>query len=148
MEHQWNDKGKTEVLREKLVAVALLATTNSTRMGLGLKPGFCNVLILVWVIFLIYFQLGPNVSIGAGAVIGAGVRIRESIVLSGATILDHSLVLYSIVGHGSHVGQWTRVEGTPCDPNPNKPFAKMENPPLFNCDGRLNPSITILGEMP
>ncbi|GFG37546.1 hypothetical protein Cfor_09592 [Coptotermes formosanus] len=93
-------------------------------------------------------MLGPNVSIGAGAVIGAGVRIRESIVLSGATILDHSLVLYSIVGHGSHVGQWTRVEGTPCDPNPNKPFAKMENPPLFNCDGRLNPSITILGEMP
>lgn len=89
--------------------------------------------------------LGPNVSIGAGAVIGSGVRIRESIVLSGATILDHSLVLYSIVGRGSHVGQWTRVEGTPCDPNPNKPFAKMENPQLFNCDGRLNPSITILG---
>jgi len=89
--------------------------------------------------------LGPNVSIGAGAVIGPGVRIRESIVLSGATILDHSLVLYSIVGQGSQVGEWTRVEGTPCDPNPNKPFAKMENPPLFNCDGRLNPSITILG---
>jgi mannose-1-phosphate guanylyltransferase len=96
---------------------------------------------------LFYFQRGPNVSIGAGAVIGSGVRIRESIVLSGATILDHSLVLYSIVGRGSHVGQWTRVEGTPCDPNPNKPFAKMENPQLFNCDGRLNPSITILGEM-
>lgn len=89
--------------------------------------------------------LGPNVSIGAGAVIGAGVRIRESIVLSGAAVLDHSLVLYSIVGQGSQVGEWTRVEGTPCDPNPNKPFAKMENPPLFNCDGRLNPSITILG---
>lgn len=91
-------------------------------------------------------MLGPNVSIGAGAVIGPGVRIRESIVLSGATISDHSLVLHSIVGRGSHVGQWTRVEGTPCDPNPNKPFAKMENPPLFNSDGRLNPSITILGK--
>jgi hypothetical protein len=23
----------------------------------------------------------------------------------------------------------------------------MDNPPLFNCEGRLNPSITILGEM-
>jgi mannose-1-phosphate guanylyltransferase len=68
------------------------------------------VLILVCVVVLIYFQLGPNASIGAGAVIGPGVRIRESIVLSGATILDHSLVLYSIVGRGSHVGQWTRVE--------------------------------------
>lgn len=94
-----------------------------------------------------YLQLGPNVSIEAGAVIGPGVRIRESIVLSGATILDHSLVLHSIVGRGSHVGEWTRVEGTPCDPNPNKPFAKMDNPPLFNSDGRLNPSITILGEV-
>ncbi|KAJ9579165.1 hypothetical protein L9F63_024726, partial [Diploptera punctata] len=89
--------------------------------------------------------LGPNVSIGAAAMIGPGVRIRESIVLSGATIADHSLVLHSVVGRGSSVGRWTRVEGTPCDPNPNKPFAKMENPPLFNSDGRLNPSITILG---
>lgn len=44
------------------------------------------------------------------------------------------------------MGKWSRVEGTPCDPNPNKPFAKMDNPPLFNLDGRLNPSITILGK--
>ncbi|XP_047001509.1 mannose-1-phosphate guanyltransferase alpha-A isoform X2 [Schistocerca americana] len=89
--------------------------------------------------------LGPNVSIGSGAVVGPGVRVRESIVLSGAHIADHSLVLHSIIGRGSRVGKWTRVEGTPCDPNPNKPFAKMDNPPLFNSDGRLNPSITILG---
>lgn len=95
----------------------------------------------------VYLQLGPNVSIEAGAVIGPGVRVRESIVLSGAIVSDHSLVLHSIVGRGSHVGQWARVEGTPCDPNPNKPFAKMENPSLFNSDGRLNPSITILGKM-
>nr|CAD7577875.1 unnamed protein product [Timema californicum] len=91
--------------------------------------------------------LGPNVSVGPGCVIGAGVRIRESIVLAGANISDHSLVLHSIVGRDSRVGQWTRVEGTPCDPNPNKPFAKMDNPPLFNSDGRLNPSITILGKL-
>lgn len=45
------------------------------------------------------------------------------------------------------MGKWSRVEGTPCDPNPNKPFAKMDNPPLFNMDGRLNPSITIIGKM-
>ncbi|CAH1099842.1 unnamed protein product [Psylliodes chrysocephalus] len=89
--------------------------------------------------------LGPNVSIGPGVTIGAGVRIRESIVLSDATIEDHSLVLHSIIGRGSHVGRWARVEGTPSDPDPNKPFAKMENRPLFNKDGRLNPSITILG---
>lgn len=92
-----------------------------------------------------YLQLGPNVSVGAGAVIGPGVRIRESLVLSDASIADHSLVLHSIVGRRSAIGQWARVEGTPCDPNPNKPFAKMDNPALFNADGRLNPSITILG---
>jgi hypothetical protein len=34
------------------------------------------------------------------------------------------------------VGDWSRVEGTPDDPNPNKPFAKMENNPLFNSAGK------------
>lgn len=58
---------------------------------------------------------------------------------------DHALVLHSIIGWNSTVGAWARVEGTPCDPNPNKPFAKMENVPLFNNNGRLNPSITVLG---
>lgn len=38
-----------------------------------------------------------------------------------------------------------QVEGTPCDPNPNKAFSKMDNVPLFNSNGRLNPSITVLG---
>uniref|UniRef100_A0A1B0A7D2 Uncharacterized protein n=1 Tax=Glossina pallidipes TaxID=7398 RepID=A0A1B0A7D2_GLOPL len=89
--------------------------------------------------------LGPNVSIGAGVSISAGVRIRESIVLENALIKEHTLILHSIVGRGSVVGQWSRVEGTPSDPDPNKPFAKMENPPLFNKEGKLNPSITILG---
>lgn len=111
-------------------------------------------------------------SIGAGATIGPGVRMRESIVLDNAIIKDHTLVLHSIselvyssvslfsrmedlttnfrgrfplVGRSSTVGCWARVEGTPSDPDPNKPFAKMENPPLFNSEGKLNPSITILG---
>jgi mannose-1-phosphate guanylyltransferase len=39
-----------------------------------------------------------------------------------------------------------RIEGTPNDPNPNKPFAKMDNLPLFNEEGKLNPSITIVGK--
>jgi mannose-1-phosphate guanylyltransferase len=37
------------------------------------------------------------------------------------------------------------VEGSPIAPNPNIPFAKLDNKPMFNVDGRLNPSITILG---
>ncbi|XP_012273729.1 mannose-1-phosphate guanyltransferase alpha [Orussus abietinus] len=89
--------------------------------------------------------IGPNVSIGPNVQIGSGVRILESIVLSNAIIQAHSIVLYSILGTNSRIGEWARIEGTPCDPNPDKPFAKMENPPLFNVNGKLNPSITILG---
>lgn len=88
--------------------------------------------------------LGPNVSIGKGVCIGAGVRIRESIILHGATLQDHSCVLNSIVGWDSTVGRWARVEGTPSDPNPNDPYAKMDSETLFR-DGGLTPSITILG---
>nr|XP_032523986.1 mannose-1-phosphate guanyltransferase alpha-A isoform X2 [Danaus plexippus plexippus] len=89
--------------------------------------------------------IGPNVSIGAGVTIQAGVRIKESIVLNNATVHEHALVMYTVVGQEASVGEWSRVEGTPSDPDPNKPFAKMDNTPLFNSDGRLNPSITILG---
>lgn len=90
--------------------------------------------------------LGPNVSVGSGVTIGPGVRVRESIILDNAVIGDHSLVIHSIVGRKVVVGKWSRVEGTPVDPDPNKPFTKLENPPLFNSEGKLNPSITILGE--
>ena len=56
-----------------------------------------------------------------------------------------SLVLHP--GSNSHIGCWARVEGTPPDLNADKPFAKMQNTPLFNNEGRLNPSITILGKI-
>uniref|UniRef100_A0A673Y6G8 GDP-mannose pyrophosphorylase Aa n=1 Tax=Salmo trutta TaxID=8032 RepID=A0A673Y6G8_SALTR len=88
--------------------------------------------------------LGPNVSIGTGVTIGAGVRVRESIILHGATLQDHSCVLNCIVGWDSTIGKWARVEGTPSDPNPNDPYAKIDSETLFR-DGKLTPSITILG---
>uniref|UniRef100_A0A183TZ88 NTP_transferase domain-containing protein n=1 Tax=Toxocara canis TaxID=6265 RepID=A0A183TZ88_TOXCA len=90
-------------------------------------------------------KIGPNVSIGAKARVGAGVRVRESIVLGEAVINEHACVLHSVIGWRSVVGAWARVEGTPISPNPNIPFAKLDNKPLFNIDGRLNPSLTILG---
>ena len=92
------------------------------------------------------FQLGPNVTIGKNVCVGAGVRVRESIILEGAVLKDHCCILHSIVGWHSSVGEWSRVEGTPNDPNPNKPFAKLEIKEVFNSDGRLNPSITVIGE--
>uniref|UniRef100_UPI00398EB6DB mannose-1-phosphate guanylyltransferase regulatory subunit alpha-A-like n=1 Tax=Pristiophorus japonicus TaxID=55135 RepID=UPI00398EB6DB len=88
--------------------------------------------------------LGPNVTISMGVTIGAGVRVRESIILHGASLQDHSCVLNCIVGWDSSIGKWSRVEGTPSDPNPNDPHAKIDSETLFS-DGKLNPSITILG---
>ncbi|CAH0051253.1 unnamed protein product [Clonostachys solani] len=58
-------------------------------------------------------KLGPNVSIGPRAVVGAGARIKESIVLEDTEVKHDSCVLYSIIGWGSRVGAWARVEGTP-----------------------------------
>ncbi|CAD6184180.1 unnamed protein product [Caenorhabditis auriculariae] len=90
-------------------------------------------------------KIGPNVSIGPNAVIGRGVRIKESIILADAVIEENACVLHSVVGWRSVVGKWSRIEGIPLEPNPNLPFAKMENKPLFMDDGRLTPSLTILG---
>ncbi|CAL1535662.1 unnamed protein product [Lymnaea stagnalis] len=89
--------------------------------------------------------LGPNVTIGRGVTVGEGVRVRETIILEGATLQPHCCILHSIVGWHSTVGVWSRVEGTPNDPNPNKPFAKLEIPEMFSDDGKLNPSITVIG---
>ena len=58
-------------------------------------------------------KLGPHVSVGPHVKIGPGVRVKEAIVLEGAEIKHDACVLYSIVGWGSHVGAWARVEGTP-----------------------------------
>ncbi|KAI6197921.1 NTP-transferase domain-containing protein [Aphelenchoides besseyi] len=90
-------------------------------------------------------KIGPNVSIGANVVIGAGVRVKESIILPDCVLEDHCCVLNSVIGWRSVLGAWSRVEGTQTAPNPNVPFAKLDNKPLFNSDGRLNPSLTILG---
>lgn len=71
--------------------------------------------------------------------------MQESIILADAVVNEHACVLHSVIGWRSVVGAWARVEGIPITPNPNLPFAKLENKPLFLSDGRLNPSLTILG---
>ena len=95
---------------------------------------------------LLEMQLGPNVSIGKNVVVGSGTRIRESVILANSVIGGNSLVKHAVIGSDASVGDWARIEGTPNDPNPNKPFAKMECTGLFNEEGRLNPAVTILGE--
>src|SRR5690348_1917100 len=57
-------------------------------------------------------KIGPNVSIGKHVVIGAGVRVKQAMILDNVEIKDRACVLYSIIGWGSTIGQWSRVEGS------------------------------------
>ena len=47
---------------------------------------------------ILYFQIGPNVSIGQNVQVAAGARIKESIVLNSSNIGANSLVLYAVIG--------------------------------------------------
>ncbi|XP_072788222.1 mannose-1-phosphate guanylyltransferase regulatory subunit alpha isoform X5 [Taeniopygia guttata] len=78
-----------------------------------------------------------------GPVIRGNVYIHPTASID-STAVDHTCVLNTIVGWDSTIGRWARVEGTPSDPNPNDPYAKIDSETLFR-DGRLTPSITILG---
>jgi NDP-sugar pyrophosphorylase family protein len=62
-------------------------------------------------------KIGPNVSIGPRVHIGPGVRIKESIILEDCEVKHDACILYSIIGWGSRVGAWARVEGTPTPVN-------------------------------
>ena len=55
--------------------------------------------------------------------------------------------MHSIVGWDCLLEPWSRVEGYPSDPNPNDPHSHAPHESLFNKDGRLNPSISILGKV-
>jgi mannose-1-phosphate guanylyltransferase len=55
--------------------------------------------------------LGPNVSIGAGVTVGPGARLKNCIILEDVTVEDHAVIIGSIIGWGSTVGHWTRVQG-------------------------------------
>lgn len=94
--------------------------------------------------------------------IGAGARVKEAIILDRAEVKvigtqicsckfsihflqEHCCVLHSIVGWDCELEPWSRIEGYPSDPNPNDPYAHVPRESLFKKDGRLNPSITILG---
>ncbi|KAM9189065.1 mannose-1-phosphate guanylyltransferase regulatory subunit alpha isoform 2-T2 [Mergus octosetaceus] len=78
-----------------------------------------------------------------GPIIRGNVYIHPTASID-STAVDHTCVLNTIVGWDSTIGRWARVEGTPSDPNPNDPYAKIDSESLFR-DGRLTPSITILG---
>ncbi len=47
-------------------------------------------------------------SIGEKVKIGAGTRVKESIVLANSSVGQHSLLLYTVIGMSTTVGDWTR----------------------------------------
>lgn len=83
--------------------------------------------------------LGPNVTIDANCIIGAGVRIKESVILPGVRIKDNACVIDSIIGWNSTIGTWSRVEGSPVTSNFEDEFITL--------NGVKKPSVTILSKI-
>lgn len=54
--------------------------------------------------------IGPDVAIGPGCVIEAGVRLSRCTVMRGVRIKKHACISSSIIGWHSTVGRWARVE--------------------------------------
>jgi len=55
-------------------------------------------------------KLGPNVVIGPNCVIGDGVRLKDTVLLEGVRVGDHSWISQSIVGWKSSIGKWVRMQ--------------------------------------
>ena len=91
-------------------------------------------------------KIGPNVTIGPGVTVGPGARIKDSIVLDRVHLAAHCCVINSIIGWDTTVGTWARVEGNAVGVNPNDPTTHEATQPLFSADGRLAPTITVVGE--
>ncbi|KAL4539480.1 hypothetical protein Ndes2437B_g02148 [Nannochloris sp. 'desiccata'] len=54
--------------------------------------------------------IGPNVSIGKMCVIGDGVRLSNCVILHRVKVKNFARVADSIVGWGTSVGQWARID--------------------------------------
>lgn len=55
--------------------------------------------------------MGDNVTIGRNVKVGAGVRIKNSIILDGVEVKDRAFIVNSIIGWNSVICQWCRIEG-------------------------------------
>ncbi len=55
-------------------------------------------------------KIGPNVSIGQGCEIGDGVRLSNCVLLHRVKVKDYAHVQDSILGWGTQVGRWARIE--------------------------------------
>jgi len=55
-------------------------------------------------------KIGPNVVIGPNCVIGDGVRLKDTVILEGVRVGDHTWVHQSILGWKSVIGRWVRIQ--------------------------------------
>jgi mannose-1-phosphate guanylyltransferase len=55
-------------------------------------------------------KIGPNVSIGKGCVVADGVRLSNCVLLHRVKVRNYARVADSIVGWGTQVGQWARID--------------------------------------
>ena len=58
-------------------------------------------------------ELGPNVSMGEGCVVGRGARIRDAVVMSGARVGAGARVETAVVGVNAQVGEGATLVGNP-----------------------------------
>ncbi|RUS21827.1 hypothetical protein BC937DRAFT_91357 [Endogone sp. FLAS-F59071] len=75
-------------------------------------------------------RVGPDVVIGAGAVVGDGVRLRECVVMAEAEVGDCAWIKESVVGWRANVGKWDLLETICRLPHlfvPPLPKARLEN---------------------
>lgn len=110
LEDFWMDIGQP---KDFLVGMCLYLTSvkKKTPEKLTTGPKFIgNVLIDPTVVIGENCKIGPNVVLGPGVVIEDGVRIKRCTVLRGATIKSHAWLESCIIGWGSRVGKWARME--------------------------------------
>ena len=56
-------------------------------------------------------KIGPNAVISEGCVVKRGACIKNSILMANVTVDESAYVANSIVGEGSGIGRWARIEG-------------------------------------
>jgi len=54
--------------------------------------------------------IGPNVVIGADCVLKDGIRLRDCCLMKRVTVHENAFISRSIIGWGSSVGRWARIE--------------------------------------
>ena len=60
-------------------------------------------------------------------------------------VLEHAVVLDSIIGWESSLGGWSRVEGILPKVNPNTPNSRVESDRLFDDKGKFMSQCAVLG---